>query len=173
MQAKPIGAPRRSAWRAALDLLRGRAGRAHAHTVDADDVRSALTLQLEKTLGAVDFLAHVDHQLHFRYVSDASLRFIGYRREYLQTVTLHELVPSGETAVLDALLARAAQSGRVERATLHLMKSLTYPIAVELRVVASAHAGTPGFAVSAFDVSAWRANEERLTYELHSDRMTG
>jgi diguanylate cyclase (GGDEF)-like protein len=173
MQAKPIGASRRSAWRAALDLLRGRADRVHAPASDVDGERGALTLQLERTLGAVDFLAHVDKQLRFLYVSDASLRFIGYRREYLQTVTLHELVPSGEAATLDALLARAAESGRVERATLHLMKSLTYPIAVELRVVASTHAGTPGFAISAFDVSAWRANEERLTYELHSDRMTG
>ena len=180
MQAKSIGAPRRSAWRAALDLLRGRAGVPrngasvpHAHPFALDGEHGALTLQLEKTLGAVDFLAHVDNQLRFLYVSDASLRFIGYRREYLQTVTLHELVPSGETVALDSLLARAAESGRVERATLHLMKSLTYPIAVELRVVASALAGTPGFAISAFDVSAWRANEERLTYELHSDRMTG
>jgi len=173
MEAKSTGASRRSAWRAALDLLRGRAGRARAHAFDFGGEHGALTLQLEKTLGAVDFLAHVDKHLRFLYVSDASLRFIGNRREYLQTVTLHELVPSGEIQALDALMARAAESGRVERTTLHLMKSLTYPIAVELRVVASSHAGTAGFAISAFDVSAWRANEERLTYELHSDRMTG
>ncbi|WP_206952733.1 putative bifunctional diguanylate cyclase/phosphodiesterase [Trinickia acidisoli] len=175
MQAKPTGAPRRSAWRAALDLLRGRAGslRTHAGVSDSGGEHDAFTRQLENTLGAVDFLAHVDGNLRFLYVSDASLRFIGYRREYLQTVTLHELVPSGEVAALDALIARAIDTGRVERATLHLMKSLTYPIAVELRVVASAHTGTPGFAISAFDVSVWRANEERLTYELHSDRMTG
>ncbi|MGN6316275.1 putative bifunctional diguanylate cyclase/phosphodiesterase [Trinickia sp.] len=175
MQAKTIGASRRSAWRAALDLLRGRAGRPRAATVahDAGDEGNALSLQLEQTLGAVDFLAHVDSDLRFLYVSEASLRFIGYRREYLQTVSLHELVPSGETAPLDALIARARASGCVERATLHLMKSLTYPIAVELRVVASTHQGKPGFAISAFDVSTWRANEERLIYELHSDRMTG
>jgi diguanylate cyclase (GGDEF)-like protein/PAS domain S-box-containing protein len=175
MQAKPTGVTRRSPWRAALDLLRRRAGpvRAHQGAFDCGGEHGALSQQLEKTLGAVDFLAHVDRHLRFLYVSDASLRFIGYRREYLQTVTLHELVPSGETAALDALIARAAETGRVERATLHLMKSLTYPIAVELRVVASTHAGTAGFAISAFDVSAWRANEERLNYELHSDRMTG
>ncbi|HTH74303.1 MAG TPA: sensor domain-containing phosphodiesterase [Trinickia sp.] len=175
MQAKSIGASRRSAWRAALDLLRGRAGKPFAATVarDAHDEGNALRLQLEQTLGAVDFLAHVDSDLRFLYVSEASLRFIGYRREYLQTVSLHELVPSGETAPLDALIARARESGRVERATLHLMKSLTYPLAVELRVVASTHHGKPGFAISAFDVSTWRANEERLIYELHSDRMTG
>jgi diguanylate cyclase (GGDEF)-like protein/PAS domain S-box-containing protein len=176
MQANPIGASRRSAWRAALDLLRGRAGRAHvcAHAAHiGGGGHDAASLQLEQTLGAVDFLAHVDSHLRFLYVSEASLRFIGYRREYLQTVTLHELVPSGETAAIDALIARAGETRCVERATLHLMKSLTYPIAVELRVVASMHAGTPGFAISAFDVSAWQANEERLTFELHSDRMTG
>ncbi|HEX7683994.1 MAG TPA: sensor domain-containing phosphodiesterase [Trinickia sp.] len=175
MQAKSIGAPRRSAWRAALDLLRGRTGKPRSPycAYDARDEHGALSLQLEHTLGAVDFLAHVDDGLRFLYVSEASLRFIGYRREYLQTVTLHELVPSGEIAALDALIARARESLCVERGTLHLMKSLTYPIAVELRVVASAHRGKPAFAISAFDVSTWRANEERLTYELHSDRMTG
>lgn len=171
MQAKSIGAPRRSAWRAALDLLRGRMEPVQPPAVrqPADGEHDAWRLQLEETLGAVDFLAHVDDDQRFLYVSEASLRFIGYRREYLQTVTLHELVPSGETAALNTLLARAKASGQVERACLHLMKSLTYPIAVELRVVASSHRG---FAVSAFDVSPWRANEERLTYELHRDPLT-
>ena len=174
MQAKSIGAPRRSAWRAALDLLRGRSAQVQPPAVrqPADGEHDAWRLQLEETLGAVDFLAHVDDDQRFLYVSEASLRFIGYRREYLQTVTLHELVPSGETAALDTLLARARASGRVERACLHLMKSLTYPIAVELRVIASHHRGTAGFAVSAFDVSPWHANEERLTYELHRDPLT-
>jgi len=171
MQAKTIGV---RAWHAALDLLRGRARAVRTPAVASRDAgQGAWRRQLEQTLGAVDFLAHVDGDLRFLYVSDASLHFIGYRREYLQTVTLHELVPSSETAALDALLARAQASGRVERATLHLMKSLTYPIAVELRVVASAHQGKAGFALSAFDVSTWRANEERLTYELHSDPLTG
>jgi diguanylate cyclase len=171
MQAQSIGA---RAWRAALDLWRGRAHAARTPAVASrESEHGAWRWQLEQTLGAVDFLAHVDGDLRFLYVSEASLHFIGYRREYLQTVTLHELVPSTETAALDALLARAETSGRVERATLHLMKSLTYPIAVELRVVASAHQGKPGFALSAFDVSSWRANEERLTSELHSDPLTG
>ncbi len=173
MQPKSIGAWRRSAWRTALDLLLGRAGRALPPAGAQTGEYGTLRLQLEETLGAVDFLAHVDRDLRFLYVSDASLRFIGYRREYLQTVRLHELVPGSESAVLDALIARACESGRVERATLHLVKSLTYPIAVELRVIASEHWGTPGFAISAFDVSAWRSNEERLTYELHCDPMTG
>jgi len=174
MQPKSIGARRRSAWRAAFDLLRGRAGRALPPAgVPTGGGYGTLRRQLEETLGAVDFLAHIDRDLRFLYVSDASLRFIGYRHEYLQTVTLHELVPGTESAALDALIARARDSGRVERATLHLVKSLTYPIAVELRIVASEHLGTPGFAISAFDVSAWRSNEERLTYELHCDPMTG
>jgi diguanylate cyclase len=180
MEAKTIDAPRRSAWRTAIDVLRGRAGGARAagalraaHMQPFSEERGELGTRLETAVGAVDFLAHVGADLHFRYISEASLQFVGYRREYLQTVTLHELVPADEVAALDALIARAAASGRVERATLHLMKSLTYPIPVELRVVPSEHDGAPGFAISAFDVSAWRANEERLTYELHNDRMTG
>jgi diguanylate cyclase (GGDEF)-like protein len=190
MEANTNRAPRKSVWRIAIDVLRGRAGQSSAlgaATVlpEADALRAngaqqpfaeerdLIETRLEKAVGTVDFLAHVGEDLHFHYISEASLEFIGYRREYLQTVTLHELVPADEVAALDALLARAAASRSVERATLHLMKSLTYPIAVELRVVPSEHDGARGFAVSAFDVSAWRANEERLTYELHNDRMTG
>ncbi|GLU32510.1 sensor domain-containing phosphodiesterase [Trinickia caryophylli] len=171
MEGNIISTPRRGAWRAAIDLLWRRGGSsARGSATCAGD---ALAAELERLVGAVDFLAHVDAQLRFLYVSEASLRFVGYRREYLQAVTLHELVAAGETAELDALVAKAAASGRVERATLHLMKSLTYPIPVELRVVPSMHDGIPGFAVSAFDVANWRAAEERLTYELHNDRMTG
>ncbi|MDR6447207.1 diguanylate cyclase (GGDEF)-like protein [Paraburkholderia terricola] len=128
--------------------------------------------QLEQVVGAVDLLAHVDRELRFIYVSDASLRFIGYHREYLETVTLHELVAPADVARLDALLARAAASGNVEKATLGLIKSLTYPITVELRVVRSNHDGIDGYAIAGFDVSAWRASEERLTQALHLDRLT-
>ncbi|MEA3119586.1 MAG: diguanylate cyclase, partial [Paraburkholderia sp.] len=87
--------------------------------------------------------------------------------------TLHEVIAAGDAATLDALVARAAVSGHAERATLHLMKSLTYPIPVELRVVPVTRDGSPGFAVTAFDVTSWRATEERLTYQLHNDHMTG
>ncbi|TKC86769.1 EAL domain-containing protein [Trinickia terrae] len=171
MEANRINAPRRPSWRAAIDKLRSRPGEAEGPA--PDPAGAAAQARLEETVGAVDFLAHIDLSQRFLYVSDASLRFIGYRREYLQTIALHDLVPASETAVLDALLARAELSGGVEKATLHLVKSLTYPIAVELRVVKSSHAGVTGYAIAGFDVSAWRATEERLTYELHHDRMTG
>ncbi|CAH2917250.1 MAG: EAL domain protein [uncultured Paraburkholderia sp.] len=105
-------------------------------------------------------------------MSDASLRFIGYHREYLETITLHELVAQTDTTRLDALLARASTTGNVEKATLGLIKSLTYPITVELRVVRSSHHGMEGFAIAGFDVSAWRASEERLIQALHLARLT-
>ena len=174
MEPKTSSATRRSTWRAALDLFRGRT-LAEREAVGERELEEAPHVQahLEETVGAVDFLAQVDSQLRFRYVSDASLAFIGYRREYLETVTLHELVPSSEVDALDALIARATKTGTVEKAALHLMKSLTYPIPVELRIVPSMLAGEAGFAVCAFDVSSWRSSEERLTYELHNDRLTG
>ncbi len=128
---------------------------------------------LEQTVGAVDFLAHVDRDLRFLYVSEASLRFIGYHRDYLRTLTLRDLIPEQDTATLEALLARASQTGHVEKATVCIVKSLTYPLDVELRAVRSHHAGVDGYAIAAFDVSAWRALEARLTYEMHHDPMTG
>ncbi|MFL6701120.1 MAG: putative bifunctional diguanylate cyclase/phosphodiesterase, partial [Paraburkholderia graminis] len=97
---------------------------------------------------------------------------IGYHREYLETITLHELVAQADVARLDALLVRASASGNVEKATLGLIKSLTYPITVELRVVRNSHNGIDGFAIAGFDVSAWRASEERLIQALHLDRLT-
>jgi diguanylate cyclase (GGDEF)-like protein/PAS domain S-box-containing protein len=178
MQEKKTSTPRRRTLRAAIDLLlrRGRAARkavARGGATGGSDQGNAFTAGVEPIVGPVDFLAHVDSNLHFVYVSEASLRFIGYRREYLRAVTLHELVAAGDVATFDALVTRASETRQVERATLHLMKSLTYPISVELRIVPSTHEGTPGFAVCAFDVTSWRATEERLTYELHNDRMTG
>lgn len=176
MEAKRSNVPRRRTWRETIDRLWRRktaAPPAAAATVPAPQGRNVLAAELDRLVRGVDFLAFVDAGLHFLYVSEASLRFVGYRHEYLRAVTLHELVAAGDTAALDGLLARASASGSVERATVHLMKSLTYPIPVELRAVAGIHEGTPGFAISAFDISDWRATEERLTYELHSDRMTG
>ncbi|MBY4869956.1 MULTISPECIES: cyclic di-GMP phosphodiesterase CdpA [Burkholderia] len=128
---------------------------------------------LEQTVGTVDFLAHVDRELRFLYVSDASLRFIGYHRDYLHTLTLRDLIAEQDTATLEGLLARAARSGQVEKATMCIVKSLTYPLDVEVRAFKSRHHGVDGFAIAAFDVSAWRALEARLTYEMHHDPMTG
>ena len=177
MEAKTIRARRHGSLRAAIDIVLRRAGAARtqpAATAGQSGNGNALAAtELERLVGAVDFIAHVDANLRFVYVSEASLRFVGYRREYLRAVTLHELVAAGDAAALDALVARAAESGHVERAALHLMKSLTYPIPVELRIMRSTRGGTPGFAVCAFDVTSWRTTEERLTYALHHDRLTG
>ncbi|RFU48048.1 bifunctional diguanylate cyclase/phosphodiesterase [Paraburkholderia sp. DHOC27] len=169
MEANRITAPRRGSLRTVIDRVRafGRRAQGTPKTSHSNGT------QLEHAAGAVDLLAHVDRELHFLYVSDASLRFIGYHREYLQTITLHDIVAPADIGRLDALLARASATGSVEKATLGLIKSLTYPITVELRVVRNSHDGVEGFAIAGFDVSAWRATEERLTHALHHDRLTG
>ncbi|MFM0047564.1 sensor domain-containing phosphodiesterase [Paraburkholderia sediminicola] len=168
MEANTITAPRRGSLRTVIDRFRTFGRRAHGKP----QARASRAAQLEQVVGAVDLLAHIDHELHFLYVSDASLRFIGYHREYLETITLHDLVAPADVPRLDALLTRAVATGNVEKATLGLIKSLTYPITVELRVVRSSHDGIDGYAIAGFDVSAWRATEERLTQALHLDRLT-
>uniref|UniRef100_E1TBV6 Diguanylate cyclase/phosphodiesterase with PAS/PAC sensor(S) n=1 Tax=Burkholderia sp. (strain CCGE1003) TaxID=640512 RepID=E1TBV6_BURSG len=168
MEANRITAPRRGSLRTVVGRLLGLGRRVE----DGPQAGPPAAPQLEQVVGAVDLLAHVDSELRFLYVSDASLRFIGYHREYLETITLHELVAEADAARLDALLERARTTGNVEKATLGLVKSLTYPITVELRVVRSSHHGIDGFAIAGFDVSAWRASEERLIQALHLDRLT-
>ncbi len=168
--------PRKGSWRSALHTLRRLAWSGGALTPARDGVpRQDDTARdwLEQTVGAVDFLAHVDHELRFLYVSDASLRFIGYHRDYLHTLTLRDLIAEQDTAALEGLLARAAQTGQNEKATMCIVKSLTYPLDVEVRAIKSRHQGVDGFAIAAFDVSSWRALEARLTYEMHHDPMTG
>ncbi|CAB3729358.1 hypothetical protein LMG24238_05578 [Paraburkholderia sediminicola] len=168
MEANRITAPRRGSLRTVIDRFRA-FGR---HAPGKPQTGASRTAQLEQVVGAVDLLAHIDEGLRFLYVSDASLRFIGYHREYLETITLHDLVAPADVPRLDALLTRATATGNVEKATLGLIKSLTYPITVELRVVRSLHDGVEGYAIAGFDVSAWRATEERLTQALHLDRLT-
>jgi diguanylate cyclase (GGDEF)-like protein len=168
MEANRITAPRWGSLRTVIDRFRA-FGR---HADGKPQAGASRTAQLEQVVGAVDLLAHIDEGLRFLYVSDASLRFIGYHREYLETITLHDLVAPADVPRLDALLTRATATGNVEKATLGLIKSLTYPITVELRVVRSMHDGVEGYAIAGFDVSAWRATEERLTQALHLDRLT-
>ncbi|HEV7833092.1 MAG TPA: sensor domain-containing phosphodiesterase [Caballeronia sp.] len=127
----------------------------------------------EATLAAIDFVAQVDASLRFCYVSAGSIEFLGYHRDYLSSLTLHELVPSHEIDELDALVARAQQSGKLETATLHLLKSLTTPILVELRILATHTPDLPGFALAAFEVSHWRDRETALQHTLHHDSLTG
>ncbi|MGF6778164.1 putative bifunctional diguanylate cyclase/phosphodiesterase [Paraburkholderia sp. GAS334] len=171
MQANSVTAPRRGPLRTVIDRLRTLGRRTGGETARSGN--RPFIGDTVGAVGAVDFLAHVDRDLKFLYVSDASLRFIGYHREYLQTITLHDLVAPADVAKLDALLARAAGSSTIEKDTLDLVKSLTYPVAVELRVVRNTHDGVEGYAIAGFDVSAWRAAEDRLNHALHHDRLTG
>ena len=185
MQANRINVSRRAPWRIALEVLRrawGAPAQENRETHDnaplVDDapaaaVRPARSSQLEPTLAPVDFLAQLDDALRFQYVSDASIDFIGYHRDYLNMLTLHDLVPSEEADELNALITRARASGKLESATLNLVKSLTYPICVELRLMSTDALGTPGFALAAFDVSRWRERELSLVHALHHDPLTG
>ncbi|ACC70959.1 sensor domain-containing phosphodiesterase [Paraburkholderia phymatum] len=170
MEATRITPARRGLLRTAIDRLRAVRQPARATVAPGTP---AVSHGLEQAAGAVDFLAHVAHNLTFLYVSDASLRFIGYHREYLQTVTLHELVAPGDVARLDAALRRADESGAVEKITLDLIKSLTYPVPVELRIARNCHDGIEGYAIAGFDVSSWRATEASLKHQLHHDNLTG
>ncbi|WP_109483653.1 sensor domain-containing phosphodiesterase [Paraburkholderia sp. C35] len=173
MEATRITPARRGLLRTAID--RFRAVRQPARPTVAADAPAAPAVAngLEQAALAVDFLAHVARNLTFLYVSAASLRFIGYHREYLQTVTLHELVAPSDVARLDAALRRADESGSVEKVTLDLIKSLTYPVPVELRIARNCHDGIEGYAIAGFDVSSWRATEASLKHQLHHDNLTG
>lgn len=143
------------------------------HPAAVNEAEPAPGVATEATLAAVDFLAQVDASLRFCYVSAGSIEFLGYHRDYLSSLTLHELVPSQETDELDALVARAQQSGKLETATLHLLKSLTTPILVELRVLATHTPDLPGFALAAFEISHWHDRETALRHALHHDSLTG
>jgi diguanylate cyclase len=170
MEATRVTPARRGLLRTAID--RFRAVRQPARAAVAPGAPGVMH-GLEQAALAVDFLAHVARNLTFLYVSEASLRFIGYHREYLQTVTLHELVAPNDAARLDAALRRADESGAVEKVTLDLMKSLTYPVPVELRIARNCHDGIEGYAIAGFDVSSWRATEASLKHQLHHDHLTG
>lgn len=139
----------------------------------APNYADAISLSFENTAAAVDFLVHVDARLHFLYVSDASLRFAGYHREFLLGATLADIIAPEHHARLEALIARAAHSGAVEKDTIDLVKALTYPLPVELRVQRAQYGETTGFAVAGFDVSGWQGTEAALTHALHHDPLTG
>ncbi|BFG73875.1 cyclic di-GMP phosphodiesterase CdpA [Paraburkholderia terrae] len=173
MEATRITPARRGLLRTAIDRFRAARQPARATVAPAASGSPGASHGLEQAAHAVDFLAHVARNLTFLYVSEASLRFIGYHREYLQTVTLHELVAPGDVARLDAALRRADESGVVEKITLDLIKSLTYPVPVELRIARNCHDGIEGYAIAGFDVSSWRATEASLKHQLHHDNLTG
>jgi diguanylate cyclase (GGDEF)-like protein len=121
---------------------------------------------------ALDFVARVNAQGQFTYVSEHALTFIGYHREYLQTIALADLVTGQEVIELNRCLDQVRQTGVMQKCTLHLVKSLTYPRLVELRIAPAE--GHPGeFAVVAFDVSHWIEQQQKLTHEMHHDPLTG
>lgn len=120
MQANRTHVSRRAPWRIALEALRRAWGGEAANASDdsiADDAHAARApapapaAAPEATLGAVDFLAQLDDALRFQYVSHASIDFIGYHRDYLNMLTLHDLVPSDE----NRRAARARRPGARER----------------------------------------------------------
>ncbi|CAH2807835.1 MAG: diguanylate cyclase/phosphodiesterase (GGDEF & EAL domains) with PAS/PAC sensor(s) [uncultured Caballeronia sp.] len=162
--------------RPATALSRAQASPATLHVLHpaaADEAEPSANIAADATLAAVDFLAQVDASLWFCYISARSIDFLGYHRDYLSSLTLHELMPSAEIEELDALVARAQQSGKLESAMLHLLKFLTTPIFVELRVLATHTQGLPGFALAAFEVSRWRDREAALRHELHHYPLIG
>ncbi|VCU70730.1 Phytochrome-like protein cph2 [Pigmentiphaga humi] len=121
---------------------------------------------------AVDFFARIDLQGRFLHISAPGLAFIGYHREYLRIVTLRDLVPQEEAPLLEACLRQAQTSGDVQKCTLHLIKTLTYPRLVELRI--APHPADSGqLLVVGHDVSAWADNEQCLTYAMYHDVLTG
>ncbi|MBN3857622.1 GGDEF domain-containing protein [Paraburkholderia sp. Ac-20340] len=163
-----------TAQSASLNTMQDASGTAIAPTPKLPAVTSdSVSRSFEQTACAVDFLVHVDRNLRFLYVSDASLRFAGYHREFLLGATLHDLVAPEHLARLDALFVRVMESGGVEKETVDLIKALTYPMAVELRVQRASYAGMDGFAIAGFDVSAWQGAQARLTHALHHDPLTG
>jgi len=120
----------------------------------------------------IDFLARINSDGRFTYVSEQALGFIGYHREYLETIALTDLVSGQEVLALNACFDLAKTTSAVQKCTLHLVKSLTYPRLVELRIApAEQHPGE--FVVVAFDVSHWIEKEQQLTHEMHHDPLTG
>lgn len=121
---------------------------------------------------ALDFMARIDARGRFTYVSEGGLGFIGYHREYLKIVTLADLVPAAETAALHACVESVRATGRLQKCTLHLIKTLTYPLPVELRIVPDvAHPGE--YVVVAQDMSGWAEQRALLTHEMYHDPLTG
>ncbi|MEA3119380.1 MAG: hypothetical protein QOI13_2650, partial [Paraburkholderia sp.] len=82
MKAKTLSASLRGSLRAAIDLARRctNATRTRAAVAGVGDHNegNALATELEQIAGAVDFLAYVDPNLRFTYVSEEGLRFVGY-----------------------------------------------------------------------------------------------
>ncbi|MEJ0002435.1 MAG: GGDEF domain-containing protein [Pararobbsia sp.] len=129
----------------------------------------------EHTIAGIDFLAQVDTQLRFTYISEAGLRFMGFHRAFLEATSLTALVPDADAALLADAIAQARGNDEPVSCTLRMNKSLTYPGWVNLRVaqIRNAQDELVGFAVSASDISAWALRQERLRFEAEHDALTG
>ncbi|MDX3907931.1 MAG: EAL domain-containing protein [Pigmentiphaga sp.] len=138
--------------------------------LDAPD--RACSVSLSSLEDAIDFFARIDPQGRFLHISAPALAFIGYHREYLRIIALRDLVAQEDVPLLDACLRQAQSTGEVQKCTLHLIKTLTYPRLVELRIAPDAD--RPGqLLVVGHDVSAWADNEQCLTYAMYHDVLTG
>ena len=129
----------------------------------------------EHTVEGIDFLAQVDTELRFTYISEAGLRFMGYHRAFLEATSLTALVPDADAALLSDAIAQARVSEEPVGCTLRMNKSLTYPGWVNLRVapLRDTDRELVGFAISASDISAWAMRQERLRFEAEHDSLTG
>ncbi|WP_345250471.1 GGDEF domain-containing protein [Pigmentiphaga soli] len=121
---------------------------------------------------AIDFMARIDAGGRFLYISAPGLSFIGYHREYLRIITLFDLVPPDEAAILRACLELVGHTGQPQKCSLHLIKTLTYPRLVELRIAPDPR-HPDEFAIVGHDISTWADNEQCLTYAMHHDVLTG
>ena len=143
-----------------------------------DDLEPQSTLPFvlgEHTVEGIDFLAQVDTDLRFTYISEAGLRFMGYHRAFLEATSLTAIVPDADAPLLADAIAQARDSEEPVGCTLRMNKSLTYPGWVNLRVapLRSYSGELVGFAVSASDISAWAIRQERLRFEAEHDALTG
>lgn len=146
--------------------------------MDTDEVKSHSHLPYvlgEHTVEGIDFLAQIDTELRFTYISEAGLRFMGYHRAFLEATSLSALVPDADAALLADAIAQARTSEEPVGCTLRMNKSLTYPGWVNLRVAPLRDAARElvGFAISASDISAWAMRQERLRFEAEHDALTG
>ncbi|CAM2149892.1 diguanylate cyclase [Pararobbsia alpina] len=155
--------------------LGGRVGDDAAHANELSPRSNVPYVLGEHTVEGIDFLAQVDTELRFTYISDAGLRFMGYHRAFLEATSLSALVPDADSALLADAIQQARTSEEPVGCTLRMNKSLTYPGWVNLRVAPLRDASRElvGYAISASDISAWALRQERLRFEAEHDALTG
>src|ERR1700677_3085746 len=86
VQAAPVTASIVPILRTALAAEAEAEAEANANAIAIASANDADGGPHEATLAAVDFLAQVDASLRFHYVSEAGIQFLGYHREYLNSL---------------------------------------------------------------------------------------